>query len=416
MDPKTPLRKLLMAVAVLLAVTPACADFQDRGMRAGAARTDLAPGKGTGSDLLTLWYRNPVPDGCLFPVTDPRNEIFGCPGLSWGRAKPNGQPGWTGLQVHPTCGSSSTTVGVPWTPVGDSWLGCLTYPSSPYFSLNSPGSQYWVIVANSEPAFDQCNDGPPGISHVIRDPITDVRPALYKVAMEPLPSGAHRAHLIVNASNHPFRCDRPGYKQGPHSVYPFLSLGAHRGHGQQAPVATMNRSLPPALQPQVQWTSRTWGYEPFACDPAKGLELCAVEGVHAGFYAIATWGGLKRMVFVDLVGEGVLDYGTSPPGTTHWNWPVAESFYYPGAEVAHMTASHLETLCDVSVPKLALDGRWLEYSVDATAVFACASSLNLFTSGMPASGDVPLDGFHWYVESAGTRGALWISVEDPQVN
>jgi hypothetical protein len=321
--------RLLAILALQLAAAAAFADFQDRGMAAGAARTDLAPGKGTGSDFLTLWYSNPVPDGCAFSVLDPLNGIFGCPGLSWVRDKPDGQPGWTGLQTHPTCGSSSTTVGVPWMPVGDSWLGCLTYAGSPYFSLNSPTAQYWVIVANSEPAFDQCNDGPPGVSQTIRDPITDPKPALYKVAMEQLPSGARRAHLIVNASNHPFRCDRPGYQQGPHLVLPFLSLGAQNGHGQDGPVAAMNRNTATGSRPQVQWTSRTWGYVPFGCDPAKGVELCYARGVHAGFYAIASWGGVKRLLFVDLVGEADLDYSALPPGKTHWNWPVYESFTTP---------------------------------------------------------------------------------------
>ena len=406
-------RNLLPALTLLLAIAlPARADFQDRGMQAGAARTDLAPGKGTGSDFLTLWYRNAVPDGCAFSVLDPLNEIFGCPGLSWIRDKANGQPGWTGMQLHRTCGSNSTALGPAGTPVGDSWLGCLTYPGSPYFSLNSPQSQYWVIVANSEPAYDQCNDGPPGLSHTIRDPLVDPAPALYKVAMEKLESGARRAHLIVNASNHPFRCDRPGYKQGPHSVFPFLSLGAHRGHGQEGPVAVMNRGLPQ----RVQWTSRTWGYAPFGCDAAKGRELCFAQGVHAGFYAMSSWNGVKRLLFVDLVSEGDLDYGRGPPGKTHWNWPIAESLYYPGAELAYLTSDLLATHCSIDVPRLPLDGLWADYSVDVTALFACAGELALFSSPLPADGNVALDGFHWYLESVGTQGALWFSIENPRVN
>lgn len=408
--------QLVVTIALLLALSPAVADFQDRGMRTGAARTDLAPGKGTGSDFITLRYRNAVPDGCLFSVLDPFNEIFGCPGLSWVRNKASGQPGWTGLQIHPTCGSNDMAAGPAGTRIGDSWLGCLSYAGSPYFELNAPGSQYWVIVANSDPAFDQCNDGPPGLSHTIRNPIADGKPALYKVAMEDLPSGARRAHLIINASNHPFRCNRPGYSQGPHSVIPFVSLGAHRGHGQDTAVTTMNRSWPYYLRPQVQWTSRTWAYVPFGCDEAKGVELCFAQGVHGGFYAIASWDGVKRLLFVDLVGEGALDYSAMAPGKTHWNWPIEESFYYPGAEVATFTSDSLATQCGINVPGLALDGRWLQHSVDITALFACASNLNLFSSPMPASGDVALDGFHWYLESVGTRGALWISIEDPRVN
>ena len=407
---------LLAALMLQLGVTHAFADFQDRGMVAGAVRTDLAPGKGTGSDFLTLWYRNPVPDGCAFSVLDPLNTIFGCPGLSWVRNKPDGQPGWAGLQVHPSCGSSETAAGPAGEAIGDSWLGCLTYPASPYFSLNAPGSRYWVVVANSEPAFDQCNDGPPGLSHAIRDPIADPKPALYKVAMEDLPSGARRAHLIVNASNHPFRCERPGYKQGPHAVLPFLSLGAQRAHGQDGPVAAMNRDLPAQARTKVKWTSRTWAYLPFGCDEAKGVELCFAQGVHTGFYAIASWDGVKRLLFVDLAGIDALDYDTLAPGKTHWNWPIEESFYYPGAEVAIFTTAALAARCGIDLPGLALDGRWLQYSVDVTGIFACASDLNLFTSPMPAWRDIALDGFHWYLESAGTRGALWLSIEDPRVD
>jgi hypothetical protein len=58
----------------------------------------------------------------------------------------------------------------------------------------------------------------------------------------------------------------------------------------------------------------------------------------------------------------------------------------------------------------------VQYGVDVTGLFACASDLNLFSSPMPWSQTVSLDGFHWYLEAVGTSGALWISVENPQVN
>jgi hypothetical protein len=407
---------LLTALALALASMAALADFQDRGMRYGKVRTDLPPGRGTGSDFLRLAYDGPLTDGCAFSVTDPLNGIFGCPGLMWIRNKPGGQPGWAGLQIHPTCGSSATAAGPASTGLGMSWLGCVSYPGSPYFSLNHPDSQYWVVVANSDPSFDQCNDGPPGLSHLIRDPIADARPALYKVAMENLPSGAKRAHLIVNAGNHPFRCERPGYKQGPHSVFPFLSLGAHAGHGQAEAVATMNLARPPGSRPQVRWTAWTLAYLPFGCDRAKGEELCFAQGVHAGFYGIARWDGARHMLFVNVIGVDDLDADTQPPSRSRWNWPVQESFYYPGAEVAMVSSAQLARLCAIVVPAQPLAVGKLQYSVDITAVFGCASSLGLFSSPMPSAGDVDLDGFHWYLESVGTRGALWLAMEDPRVD
>ena len=175
--------RLLFPLLAALACAPALADFQDRGMREGKLRTDLPRGSGTGSNFLKLLYREPLTDGCAFSVTDPLNGIFGCPGLHSIRNRIDGWPGWTGLQIHETCGSSATAVGPARTDTGFSWLGCVSYRTSPYFSLNEPASQYWVVVANSDPAFDQCNDGPPGLSHAIRDPMADPGPSLYKVAM-----------------------------------------------------------------------------------------------------------------------------------------------------------------------------------------------------------------------------------------
>ena len=408
--------RFLFPLLAALACAPAAADFQDRGMRDGRLRTDLPPGRGSGSDFLRLEYRPPLGDGCQFSINDPLNAAFGCPGLNSVDNRLDGTPGWRGLQLNATCGTNDTAVGKAQTDIGFSWLGCVSYAGSPYFALNDPGSQYWVAVANSEPAFDQCNDGPPGVSHSIRDPISNPGPSLYKVAMETLASGARRAHLIVNATNHPFRCDRPGYKQGPHSVLPFLSLGAHAGHGQAGPVATMNRNLPADSRQRVKWTSWTLDYTPFGCDPAKGSELCFAKGVHAGFYGIASWDGVKRLVFVNTISTDDLNYDDSPPSKTHWNWPVQESFYYPGAEIAMLSSVQLLGNCGIEMPRQPLEVGNQQYSVDITAIFACASDLKLFTSQMPRFSDIDLDGFHWYMESVGTRGALWLSVEDPRVD
>jgi hypothetical protein len=148
-----------MTGIAIFGATTATADFNDRGLLAGKARTEYMPGTGAGSNWLTL----PLATGCAFAVSDPLNAYFGCPGWRNAPTKPNGTPGWQGtLQEREACGGSQT-------PIGDSWLGCLTYPSSPYFSLNAPDSQYWVVVANTDPAFDQCNEGPPNISNTIID-------------------------------------------------------------------------------------------------------------------------------------------------------------------------------------------------------------------------------------------------------
>lgn len=199
-------------------------------------------------------------------------------------------------------------------------------------------------------------------------------------------------------------------------MFPFLSMGAHKGHGQAGAVATMNRDRPPGGRPQVRWTSWTLTYLPFGCDPAKGKELCFAKGVHAGFYGIASWDGVKRLVFVNTIGVDDLDYDAEAPVRTRWNWPLEESFYYPGAEIAMFSSAQLASWCGIDVPRQPLAVGQLAYSVDITAIFACASNLVLFSSPMPGFDDVELEGFHWYLESVGSSGALWLSVEDPRVD
>ena len=166
---------------------------------------------------------------------------------------------------------------------------------------------------------------------------------------------------------------------------------------------------------RTRWTAWTLDYLPFGCDPAKGTELCFAKGVHAGFYGIASWDGVKRMLFVNTISTADLDYGAGPPAKMRWNWPVHESFYYPGAEVAMLSSAQLAGLCGIDVPPQPLVARPVQYSVDITSVFGCASNLNLFSSPMPGFADVELEGFHWYLESVGSSGALWIAVEYPRV-
>ncbi|MBK4734482.1 hypothetical protein [Noviherbaspirillum pedocola] len=312
------LRRLLpiAALACLICLTAAPsahADFDDRGLVAGRVRSSYAPGVGSGAQWLTLWYQTPVA-GCRFDARDPLNP-FGCPGLAWRDPYGRDLGRWRGyLQVEPSCGGDGTLI-------GDSWIGCISYASSRFFSLNRPLDQYWVAVANSEPSFNQCNDGPPGFSHRITDPIADPTPNLYKLAMEGLPGGAKRAHLIINASQHDFRCRYDRSRRN--FVQPFLSLGDQQGHGQSGPVAMLNRSggrYPGA----VSWTSRVYDYQPFGCKPG---EDCGNKGVQADFYAIATWNGVKRLLFVKLINEGAMASQGDPVLRAKWNWPVWESFY-----------------------------------------------------------------------------------------
>ena len=78
--------------------------------------------------------------------------------------------------------------------------------------------------------------------------------------------------------------------------------------------------------------------------------------------------------------------------------------------------AQLARMCEIDIPRQSLEVGQQQYSVDMTAIFGCACDNNLFSTRMPSYADIDLDGFHWYMESVGSRGALWTAVEDPRVD
>lgn len=376
------------------------ANFTDVGFKLGKVRSEYERDVGTGSSPLTLTYPKAPPVGCFFSTVD---NFFGCPGYVHGQLKPE-------MQMEEACGGDKKRV-------GDTWVGCTTYKQSPYFEINKPKSEYFVTIANSEPAFDQCNDGPPGLSQRITDP-TGIHANLYKVGVEDISSSVKRAHLVINMSEHHFYCPRKNAKQ---LLIPFLSVGAHNGFGQNGPVAYMNRNA--KTNKKIKWTSKIQQYQPFTC--TAEFKDC-VAGVHSGIYAISKWDGKNHLVFIDFIGEGAMETlydgthnpnpGQSDPKRVFWNWPIAESFYYPGAELAYLTTTSLERMCGIKLdrvrPATNKDAR--DYELDITRIFACVSDQKIFTTPMPSNQDVALEGFHWYMETIGSAGWMWESFENPR--
>ena len=299
------------------------------------------------------------------------------------------------METREACGGSTTRV-------GDTWVGCVAYATSPYFALNNPASQYWVVIANDEPSFDHCNSGPPGLSHPIASATATPGP-LYGVDVVTA-AGSPQKHLRITLamSNKNFYCTGTGQYQ--YSI-PFLSVGAQHGRGNAGPVATISRNGSP--RGTLVFDAGISSLVPLGCrDGTGGICNASSLGVHAGIYGIATWGGVPHMLFVDFYGVGVQDYSMYAPGESKWNWPVEDSFYYPGAEVITFVAgTQLSTYCGFDFPRYTTDFAQHHYAVDFGRLFACANSLGLVSPPMPA-GDIALDGIHWYIEGVATLGAL----------
>jgi len=373
--------------------TAGAQSIDDAGIRAARIRSDFPAGVGTAAAPLSLDYTLPTPEGCLFNAAD---SFAACPGRAGLPNLPNGQPVWAGgLQTREACGGSTTRI-------GDSWIGCIAYDTSPYFALNNPASEYWVVVANDEPSFDHCNAGPPGLSHPIASATATPGP-LY--GLDVLATGASpekRFRVTLNLGNKNFFCNDTGQYQ---YTIPFLSIGAQHGRGNAGPVATISRSG--SARGTIVFDAGLSSLVPLGCRTGTG-SICNASslGVHAGIYGIAHWGGVPHLLFVDFYGVGVQDYERYAPGESKWNWPIEDSFYYPGAEVISMVAgTQLSTYCGIDLARYTTDLAQHHYAIDFGRLFACANDLGLVSPPMPA-GDIALDGIHWYIEGVATLGAL----------
>ena len=389
-------RDILFVSLMLLSMSIHSAGLWDQGLVSGATRSDYGPGIGTGRNLLTLHYvddnvYNRGPEGCKF-ATD--KSIFGCPGTALGNYRNFLSPE-APIQERKWCGGSNIRI-------GDSYLGCLSYRTSPYFSANNPGSNHWVVVANEEPAFDQCRIGPPGLSNEI---VSDRRSNLNKVIFQDLPWGAKRVHLMLNHSQHNFYC-----KGNRKLTLPFLSFGAQYQRGNPQPLGVINSNPNRRVRDQVRFA----GWLPrFLQEPFLPV---SEGGVHGGIYVIAKWGGIRRLVFLDLFQSGVMqglktcDDKRAPDCRSRWNWPVKDSFLYPGGDMALLSVNSNELRsCGINIPTLSSNLNI--YKIDLSKLFKCVSDNNMFDQKMPNNRNINVLGVHWYIESQGETGKVDIALQ-----
>ncbi|HEX5124455.1 MAG TPA: hypothetical protein VFV97_14525 [Rhodanobacteraceae bacterium] len=382
-------------LAVLLACCGAAGaqSIDDAGIRAARLRGDLPAGLGTAATPLTLTYAQPTAEGCLFDATD---SFAACPGRAGLPNLPNGVPVWAGgLEQREACGGSTTRT-------GDTWVGCVAYASNPGFALNNPTSQYWVVVANDEPSFDHCNSGPPGMSHPVASATATPAPLFGVDALASSGSPDKRLRITLAPGNKNFYCTDIGAYE---YTVPFLSVGAQHGRGNAGAVATISRTGSP--RGTIVFDGGISSVVPIGCRTGtEGICNAHSLGIHAGIYGIATWGGMPHLLFVDFYGVGAQDYSMYAPGESKWNWPIQDSFYYPGAEVITFVAgTQLSTYCGIDLARYTTDLAQRHYTIDFGKLFACANDLGLVSPPMPA-GNIALDGIHWYIEASATLGSL----------
>lgn len=369
--------------------------FDDPGALYGKLRSDLP--KGTGNERpLVLQYES---TGCKFSSSDPNSLMFGCPGYRDAPPKADGSVGWSGnLQQRLGCGGDTT-------PFGNTWIGCLNWSTDNFFSLNNPTDTFWVTVTNTDPAYDQCNSGPPGASNRIGN-LSDGN--TFKM-------GVVANQIILEASADDRLASGEWLCHGtsnPRYAAPFLSVGAEQGKGQSRPIMPLRAGQAERLS----WQTRILENREFGC--VAGTEAACSNigsgpggGVWSGVLLNSSWGGTRRGLFLMTHMQGHLVL-TNDQRKINWSWPVAESFFYPGFELGYMTPKIARDLCQVEVSSQATDGSPTAFSLDVAKLMQCASDNGFFSHPLPA--DAVLTGVHWFVEFTGTQGEFRFTIENPQ--
>lgn len=333
----------------------------------------------------------PGDEGCLF---DEEDSFAGCPGRAGLSDGIDGKPVWQGtLQFHEACSAN-------WTNddgkrIGDSWLGCIRYDGGTYSTMGSPGSNYWMLTANDDPAFDQCNPGPPNASESI---VTLSQYGLFKAEAQTNSSGNQRINLMLNENQSPEYCSKVG---GDQENIPFIAFGAQSDKGNGGPVATIGNNPLYDNSSVLNFRARLHARLPFECDTGSVSCNSSSHGVHAGVYFIAEWDDVPKLVFVNLYANGNGIFADHPDQLllSKWNWPIYESAYWPGGEIISVghnsvCASHLDPITTSTARN---------YSIDIGDIFRCLNTQGAFGTSLPTSG-VDIEGVHWFIEATGDSG------------
>ena len=356
-----PLKNTLRhAPALLVCVSfPAAAQFHDQGFtRLPVVTTDyVSPAKGTAADPLT-------PGTCLLPD------------VSW-----------------PACYDER-----------------LVFSQSNQWRQNWPCAQdacdpadgYWTLIINNEPRADPGNSGPPDQSLPRSVPGNGMAGFSTLYGDDNFPGDTRwRAHLVLNMA-----FENPVY-----GGIPFLGFGEFSARGNRGgPIAYLN---PSADRPSVlTFGSRLWGARRPDPIPSHGAPVTQPPTLASYVYVVANWGAYAKGIFVLLYHDN-LETSLPPhrPAVNKWQWPIADSVFYNGAEIAYVDAEDVDYYCGFPIPFL-LVGEDVDYRIDLTLLFRCMSDQGLFSEPLPATQDIPITQILWANEATGVNGGIWIDVHD----
>ena len=299
-----------------------------------------------------------------------------------------------------------------------------------------PDASFWAVVANVEDALlnPKCTNGPPNQSLPVKRPGEGSVFGL--VALPDTEAGKPsrlKMHMVLN-SEHWHDC-RTGSYGGP-----YMSISAQADRGNNGILTYLNKPGEP--------TRLTFGKTLMDIDRAppqsRGAPAASKRYSQSHIVLEATWGGVKRWVFIEVVPDVRLvngqDRGISDV-RVRFNWHMYNSMLYPGAEYVYKSATVMATQCapeNVSIPSFdrgktyvdpaTRDAARVEYSIDIQKVFDCINRRGEWGAAPMPSHPIPVTAIafgleqddRYYLDGAftGVSGpnSLWIAIDNVRLN
>jgi hypothetical protein len=221
-----------------------------------------------------------------------------------------------------------------------------------------PTANYWVVHTNNEISYQlvdqpgtgwKASSGPPSQS-------------------EPVTGGLYSVSTAVNAVsniNGDFKLNIDNANTAHKGKLPWLSVGAQMGRGVEGPLTFID---PTGAETFLEFDIQKTAAPVIPPPPAK-------PDYHAiNVLVEAIFGGAKRQIWITLQEE--------ISGRYQWNWNIAQSFFYPGADLNLFTPREILACGNLptgtKVPDLATApvGARRSYSIPIRAIFTCLDSVS----------------------------------------
>jgi hypothetical protein len=325
--------------------------------------------------------------------------------------------------------------------------GPMVYSQSNFYAEHGgdTSDNYWVLHVNNESSFAQFegtpyNSGPPGQSLAVVEPASEgiMGFASFKECDQCSQSSNiaqcnatcedfYRAHIVLSHNE---------LNPNPIQAIPFLGINAVNQRGNNEPIVKINAGF--GVENSISFDIKLYDYKA----PENNSSAAFIY-----LYFTSQWENplthemINRMLFVTLGHTPTVDVIPNntiipkPPSDNFsinqagvnlsWNWPIVESFFYPGADFAYMESEDIHTYCGFELDGFDMpyrnqgfnpngsDAIEKSFTINIEALFKCASDHQLFDAPMPNNEVLDVNIVGWANEiGGGVDSHIWMAVSN----